>query len=38
MFKKISKQAAQLLLDKAGKLIYLHKIFQHLSVGVIGKR
>jgi len=27
-----------LLLDKVGKLIYLHKIFQHLSAGVAGKR
>jgi len=33
---KISKQGVQLLLDKVGDLIYLHKIFQHLSVGVAG--
>jgi hypothetical protein len=36
--RKYSKQATQLLLDKAGGLVYLHKIFQHLSVGVAGKR
>jgi len=35
---KISKQTVQLLLDKVGDLIYLHKIFQHISVGVVGER
>jgi len=35
---KYSKQTAQLLLDKAGELIYLHKIFQHISVLVSGER
>ena len=35
---KDSKQSAQLLLDKVGDLIYLHKIFQHISVGVVRER
>ena len=26
------------MLDKAGELIYLYKIFQHISVGVVGER
>jgi hypothetical protein len=30
---KYPKQGGQLLLDKVGELIYLHKIFQHISAG-----
>ncbi|HLD44202.1 MAG TPA: hypothetical protein VJC18_02105 [bacterium] len=36
--RKYSTQSAQLLLDKVGDLIYLHKIFQHISVGVVRER
>ncbi|MBU3936438.1 MAG: hypothetical protein KJ555_09055 [Proteobacteria bacterium] len=36
--RKYSQQPVQLLLDKARGLVYLHKIFQHLSVGVVEKR
>jgi hypothetical protein len=35
---RYSNEAPQLLLDKAGELIYLYKIFQHISVGVVRER